>query len=85
MNVPQSGRNATKRTEANTVKAFYRVSEVGEILNLGRTKTYGLIRSGVIPSVKIDGNIRVPAKALHDWIDSQITQGTHQQPSPDRA
>jgi excisionase family DNA binding protein len=57
------------------VKAFYRVSEVGEILNLGRTKTYQLIRSGAIPSVKIDGNIRVPAKPLHDWIDAQIARG----------
>lgn len=54
------------------MKTFYRVSEVQEILNLGRTKTYDLIRSGVIPSVEIDGNIRVPAKPFHEWIDTKI-------------
>jgi excisionase family DNA binding protein len=57
------------------MKAFYRVSEVGEILNMGRTKTYELIHAGVIPSVRIQGNIRVPAKPLHDWIEAQIALG----------
>jgi excisionase family DNA binding protein len=57
------------------MKAFYRVSEVGEILNMGRTKVYQLIRAGVIPSTRILGSIRVPAKPLHDWIDSQIASG----------
>jgi excisionase family DNA binding protein len=57
------------------MKAFYRVSEVGEILNMGRTKTYELIHAGVIPSVRIQGNIRVPAKPLHDWIEAQIASG----------
>jgi excisionase family DNA binding protein len=54
------------------MKAFYRVNEVMEILNIGRTKAYDLIRAGVIPSVEIDGNIRVPAKSLHEWIDQMI-------------
>ncbi len=38
------------------MKEFYRVSEVMEILNLGRTKTYDLIRAGVIPSVDMNGS-----------------------------
>ena len=57
------------------MKTFYRVSEVQEILNLGRTKTYDLIRAGVIPSIEIDGNIRVPSKSLHEWIDTKIASG----------
>jgi excisionase family DNA binding protein len=66
------------------MKAFYRVLEAAEILNLGRTKMYQLIRSGLIPSVKLDGNIRIPVKALHDWIDSHIAQGTPGTPSTER-
>jgi excisionase family DNA binding protein len=54
------------------MKEFYRVSEVMEILNLGRTKTYELIRAGVIPSVNIGGGTRVPAKLLHEQIDTII-------------
>jgi hypothetical protein len=55
------------------MKEFYRVSEVMVILNLGRTKTYDLLRAGVIPSVDIDGSKRVPVKLLHEKIESIIS------------
>jgi excisionase family DNA binding protein len=54
------------------VKALLRVCEVQEILNMGRTKIYDLIRAGVVPSIKIDGNIRVPTKPLYEWIEARI-------------
>ena len=50
------------------MKAFYRVVEVMEILNLGRTKTYDLIRAGVIPSVDIHGSKRVPVEEFDEVI-----------------
>ncbi len=50
-------------------KAFYRTAEVAEIIGLGRSKTYELIASGVIPSVKFGKALRVPATALQKWID----------------
>jgi excisionase family DNA binding protein len=55
------------------MQEFYRVSEVMEILNLGRTKTYELIRAGVIPSVDIGGSKRVPAKLLREKIETIIS------------
>ena len=58
------------------MKDFYRVSEVMAILNLGRTKTYELMRAGVIPSVDIDGSKRskrVPVRLLHEKIESIIS------------
>jgi excisionase family DNA binding protein len=55
------------------MKEFYRASEVMVILNLGRTKVYELIRAGVIPSVEIDGNIRVPVKLLNEMIETIIS------------
>ncbi len=50
-------------------RAFYRAAEVAEIIGLGRSKTYQLIASGVIPSVKFGKALRVPATALQKWID----------------
>ena len=59
--------------EGFKMKEFYRVSEVMVILNLGRTKTYDLIRAGVIPSAYIDGSLRVPVKLLHEKIETIIS------------
>lgn len=53
-------------------KVFYRVREVMDLLNFGRTKVYGLIHSGTIPSFEIGGEIRVPVDQLHEWIKHQI-------------
>jgi excisionase family DNA binding protein len=74
--------NSTPRTLAYAlnrrfhVKEFYRVHEVMEILNIGRTKTYDLIRAGVIPSVDMNGSRRskrVPVKLLHEKIETIIS------------
>lgn len=70
----------TKEMEANRLKAFYKVPEVQQILNMGRTKVYELIRSGVIPSVDIDGNIRIPVEALEKWIKRKVESSTTQTP-----
>jgi hypothetical protein len=59
------------------VKEFYRVSEVMEIINMGRTKTYQLIRAGVIPKVDIDGSIRIPVKLFHEKIETIISTSRH--------
>ena len=42
-----------------------RVEEVAQILGLGRTKTYALIKQGEIPSLKLGGARRV-SKAVID-------------------
>lgn len=52
-------------------KSFLRISELAEILNLGRTATYQLVRSGKIPTVRIGGAIRIPVDALERWIAEQ--------------
>ena len=53
--------------------ALLRVNEVARIIGFGRSKTYDLIRAGEIPSIEIDGNIRVPRKSLQDWLDQKIS------------
>jgi prophage regulatory protein len=54
-------------------KAFYRISEVAEIVGLGKSLTYKLVAEGKIPSVWLAGcrSRRVSAKALQAWIKEQ--------------
>ena len=54
-------------------KAFYRVSEVADIIGLGKSLTYKLVAEGRIPSVWIAGcrSRRVPRVALVRWIEEQ--------------
>jgi excisionase family DNA binding protein len=76
------GRQRTARTKGGNVKAFYRVAEVMEILNMGRTKVYDLIRAGVIPSAEIDGNLRVPVERFHEWLNLLIASRRSGMPQP---
>jgi excisionase family DNA binding protein len=50
------------------VKEFFRVAEVQQILNLGRTKVYEIIRAGKLRKVAFDGCIRVSREAIDDYI-----------------
>jgi excisionase family DNA binding protein len=43
--------------------------EAGEILGIGRTKVYELMRLGLIESVKIHGCRRIPTEAVHDYVE----------------
>ncbi len=45
--------------------------DVAESLNLGRSRTYELIASGDLPSIRIGRSIRIPADALKQWIEKQ--------------
>jgi len=54
---------------------LFTVPEVMEILNLGRTGVYGLIRTGELPSVRIGRSRRIPASALFDFVQSLHVDG----------
>jgi excisionase family DNA binding protein len=47
-----------------TTKLLLTVSEAASLLSLGRSKTYELVRAGVIPSVRITGSRRIKASDL---------------------
>lgn len=49
-------------------KKLYRVEEVAEVLNVGRTKVFDLIRSGQLASVKVGGSRRITEQAMDDYI-----------------
>ncbi len=54
-------------------KAFYRISEVADIIGLGRSMTYRLVAEGTIPSVLLAGSRsrRVARADLARWIEEQ--------------
>jgi len=47
---------------------LYTVPAAARMLGLGRSKTYELIRSGRIRSVRIDGCRRIPRAALEEFV-----------------
>jgi len=57
-------------------KAFLKVSEVAEVIGLGKSMVYKLIADGHIPSMKLAGlkARRVSRKALEAWIAEQEGQ-----------
>ncbi len=52
-------------------KLLLRPAEAAEVLGLGRSKTYELLASGALPSVRIGRSLRVPVEALRAWIKEQ--------------
>lgn len=57
-------------------KAFYKISEVAEVIGLGKSLTYRLIASGDIPSVFLAGcrSRRVPVESLRKWVADQAKE-----------
>jgi excisionase family DNA binding protein len=51
-----------------------RVDEAAERLGLGRTKTYELVRSGVLPSLRLGRAVRIPVAALEAWVRNHSQQ-----------
>ena len=49
-------------------KALLTVPEAAQLLSLGRTTVYGLIRSSRLPVVKIGGCTRVPVEGPVEWV-----------------
>jgi excisionase family DNA binding protein len=54
------------------------VPQVASQLQMGLTATYGLIRSGSIPSVRIGNRIRVPRPAMDRWVNELSAQAGQQ-------
>ena len=55
-----------------TGKRTYTVEEIAEILGIGRTSAYKLIRSGQFQTVRIGSAIRISKASFDDWLDKQV-------------
>ena len=47
------------------------IEQAAERLGIGRTQLYSLMTSGELQVVRIGKCVRVPARALADWVDSR--------------
>ncbi len=50
------------------------VEETADILRVGRTLAWALVRDGVLPSVRLGRCVRVPLRALEEWVAQQTQQ-----------
>ena len=50
-------------------KLLLKVPEAAELVGLGTSKFYELIRRGEIPAVHIGRATRIPAEGLRRWVD----------------
>jgi excisionase family DNA binding protein len=44
------------------------VQEAADFLRVTQARTYQLLRSGMIPEVRIGRQIRISESALHEWV-----------------
>lgn len=50
------------------------VEETARVLRIGRNRAYEAVSQGSIPSIRIGRKIRVPRKALAEWIGEDLEQ-----------
>ena len=48
-------------------------AQVAELLGIGRTTAYDLVKRGAFPSVLVGSSVRIPAEAVRRWVDEQST------------
>ncbi len=52
-------------------KKVYTVSEVMDILDIGRASAYRIVRSGQFKTIQIGGSIRVLKDSFDEWLDGR--------------
>jgi excisionase family DNA binding protein len=56
---------------------FVSPTEAARLISASRSKTYELIRAGVIPSVRIGSLVRVSVDQLREWQRNQAASEGH--------
>ncbi|NQT74669.1 MAG: helix-turn-helix domain-containing protein [Chloroflexi bacterium] len=56
-------------------KLLLKVSEAGEYIQCGRSRMYEMIATGEIPSIRIGKSIRIPVKALNEFVENRSQAG----------
>lgn len=54
------------------IPRIYTVEEMAAILRIGRNTAYELVRCGKIHSVKVGHQIRIPQRAIEEFLNSSI-------------
>ena len=62
---------------SQTDPLLMRPTEAARTLGISRSRIYELIRSGVLPSVRVGSSVRIPVAELRMWITSQLMRSGH--------
>lgn len=61
--------NKAENNSSTFEKRTYTVNEIQDILGIGRTAAYSLVKEGSFSVVKIGGSIRISKKSFDAWLD----------------
>lgn len=53
-------------------KRTYTVDEIQDILDIGRTSAYSLVKKNLFRCVRVGGTIRISKKSFDEWLDNQL-------------
>ncbi|HZU60732.1 MAG TPA: helix-turn-helix domain-containing protein [Solirubrobacteraceae bacterium] len=60
-----------------SVVELLRVEEAARLLRIGRSKLYQLLARGELPVVRIGRSVRIPRRALEEWIEAHTVSGLY--------
>lgn len=58
--------------ELTTIRHLLTVEEVAQRLGIGRSLAWRLVREGQLPSVRLGRLVRVPERALENWLEQRL-------------
>ncbi len=64
-------RNDALVSDMQSLPLSLTVKEVSQILRIGLTSTYDLVRCGAIRSLRVGHQIRVPRQAVEEYLQAQ--------------
>ena len=67
--IPKNSQQQTSPESRLNDPRLYSITEVAQLLSIGRSTVYDLVRSGELPSVRLGRSVRVTAEALRDLIE----------------
>lgn len=54
---------------SDTERRTYTVEEIAQILHIGRSTAYNLVKEGHFKIVRIGNSIRISKKSFDEWLD----------------
>jgi excisionase family DNA binding protein len=63
-----------KVTNATYAEELLTVEQVQELLKVGRTFAYSLIRSGELPSYRVGRLVRVRRRDMERWLEDNVVE-----------
>lgn len=54
-----------------STKRAYKIDEIADILQIGKTSAYKLIKKDCFRTVRIGNSIRISKQSFDEWLDNQ--------------